>query len=202
VRRTLFFLCVFLLLGAIAPMACAAGPAAQAAVVHGKADGKAPGWAITTEVPRGWTKDCCTYAAAIGVNLVLYQGEWTGKPERVMVLNVWPAKWPTLDAELQDDRRHYLQSDPHGKTSAFAVASPGAIACRGVLYQGSDHVDDVVVFCDPGIASGIRYSWSMTLGAADPDRLALLDTFRHVVQHAGYTAYVQSPAAAHAAAQR
>jgi hypothetical protein len=29
-------------------------------------------------------------------------------------------------------------------------------------------VNDVVVFCDPGKAAGIRYSWSMTVGQGDP----------------------------------
>lgn len=178
-----------LLLVASAPLAYAKDT--QAVMVYGKADGKAPGWAITTSVPQGWNNDCCTYAAAIGVNLVLYQGEWSGKPERVMVLNVWPSKFPTLAAEMQDDRQHYLQSDPRGKVDAFSVANPRSISCEGVLYHGSDHIDDAVVFCDPGERSGIRYSWSMTLNANDPKRQALLDAFKQVVQHSSYMTYVQ-----------
>jgi hypothetical protein len=61
-----------------------------------------------------------------------------------------------------------------------------------VSYEGADHVDDVVVFCDPGKASGIRYSWSMTLGAADPMRKPLLDAFRQVVEHSRYAKGVQA----------
>ena len=169
-------------------------------MVYGKSADNAPGWSIATVLPAGWNKNCCTYATTIGANLVLYQGEWTGKPERVMVLNVWTAKLPTLDAELQDDRQHYLQSDAHGKANTFPLTNPRAIACRGVLYQGSDHIDDVVVFCDPGKKTGIRYSWSMTVSATDPHRQALIDTFKHVVQDTVYMTYVPeskpSPAAA------
>jgi hypothetical protein len=190
-----------LLVGTLAPSVFASEAGGQGVIVYGKADGKAPGWAIKTDLPNGWTNDCCTYAAAIGVNLVLYQGQWTGKPERVMVLNVWPAKLPTLATELQDDRQHYLQSDPHGKADGFQVRSPHAIACQGVLYQGSDHVDDVVVFCDPGEASGIRYSWSMTIRADDPNRQALIDTFKQVVQHSSYMTYVQGATPPHANAK-
>jgi hypothetical protein len=186
-----------LLLCILAPLASAKQADGQGVLVHGEADGQVPGWAIHTQLPSGWTDDCCKYAAAIGVNLVLYRGAWTGKPERVMVLNVWTAKWPTLDSEMQDDRQHYLHADPHGKADAFPVASPPSIACQGVLYRGSDHVDDVVVFCDPGKASGIRYSWSMTVGASDPDRRPLLDAFKQVVQHSAYLAYAQRAAPTH-----
>lgn len=182
-----------LLLSAMASLAYAKGIDAQSVLVHGKAGGEAPGWAVRADLPKGWTQDCCTYAATIGANLVLYQGAWTGKPERVMVLNVWPAKLPTLDAELQDDRQHYLQSDAHGKANAFPLTSPRALACQGVFYQGSDHIDDVVVFCDPGKRSGIRYSWSMTVGAADPNRQALIDTFKQVVRDSAYMTYVTEP---------
>ncbi|MGN6320503.1 MAG: hypothetical protein ACTHNE_02135, partial [Dyella sp.] len=146
-------------------------------------------------LPAGWNKDCCTYAKAIGVNLVLYQGEWTGKPERVMVLNVWPDRLPTLAAEVDEDRQHYLQSDAHGKADVFTVANPRAITCQGVLYRGSDHVDDAVVFCDPGKASGVRYSWSMTVGESDPNRQTLLATFKRVVEQSLYLKY-QKPAPA------
>ena len=189
-----------LLLVALAPLACAKD--AQTVMVHGKVDGNTPGWAITTSAPQGWNTDCCTYAAAIGVNLVLYQGEWTGKPERVMVLNVWPSKFPTLEAELQDDRQHYLQSDPHGTVDGFSVANPRSMSCQGVLYHGSDHVDDVVVFCDPGKQSGIRYSWSMTVSANDHNRQALIDAFRQVVQHSSYMTYVQGTTPARTTAKQ
>jgi hypothetical protein len=57
---------------------------------------------------RRLDQDCCTYASAIGVNYVLYQGDWTGKPDRVIVLNVWPSKLPSLDVELQDDQQALL----------------------------------------------------------------------------------------------
>ncbi|QRN52924.1 hypothetical protein ISN74_15950 [Dyella caseinilytica] len=183
-----------LLLAAAAATTHAEAAGAPGVVVYGKPDGNVPGWAITTDLLPGWTKDCCTYAAAIGVNLVLYQGEWTGKPDRVMVLNVWPVKLPTLDAELQDDRKHYVQLDPNGKVEAFPVANPPSIACQGVMYHGSDHVDDVVVFCDPGKATGIHYSWSMTVGAADPLRQSSIDAFKQVVEHSGYMHYVPTPA--------
>ncbi|MFK2901083.1 hypothetical protein ISP15_12110 [Dyella jejuensis] len=175
-------LVVVLWLCAGSALAASAGAAIE---VHGSADGKAPAWTISSTAPPGWTTDCCTYARAIGVNEVLYQGEWTGKPDRVMVLNVWPSKLPTLDAELQDDRKHYLQADPAGKVVAFPVKNP-RMPCSGVLYSGSDHVDDPVVFCDPGAATGIRYSWSMTVSAVDPSRESLLDAFRQVVAHSRY----------------
>jgi len=168
-----------------AGVSLAAGPVDTSVQAHGAADGNVPGWTISTAAPAGWTRDCCTYAHAIGVNYVIYQGEWTGKPDRVMVLNVWPSKLPTLDAELQDDRKHYLQTDPAGKIDAFAVNNPH-MPCRGVLYSGSDHVEDAVVFCDPGTAAGIRYSWSMTIPAADPMRQPLLDAFKHVVESSSY----------------
>lgn len=171
----------------------AAGAAKDSSVmVYGKADGKAPGWAITTDVPNGWTQDCCLYAKAIGVNLVLYKGDWTGKPERVMVLNVWPAKLATLDAELQEDRKQYLQHDPAGKVSSFAVSNEAKLACQGVLYQGSDHEDDAVVFCDPGKATGVRLSWSMTIAANDVDKQDVLALFKGVVEKSSYMKYEDS----------
>ncbi|GLQ96807.1 hypothetical protein [Dyella mobilis] len=153
---------------------------------QGPADGAAPAWSIDTIAPPGWTKDCCTYARAIGVNYVLYQGEWTGKPDRVMVLNVWPSKLDSLDAELQDDQKHYLQADPAGKVSPFPLRN-GHQPCLGVMYSGSDHLDDVVVFCDPGKTAGVRFSWSMTVGASDPLRQSLLDAFKHVVEQSRYS---------------
>jgi hypothetical protein len=173
----------------------AAQPADTAVEAHGPADGSVPGWSITTTAPNGWTKDCCTYASAIGVNYVLYQGEWTGKPDRVMVLNVWPAKLDSLDAELQDDRKHYLQTDPAGKVGEFPLRNPH-MPCKGVMYAGSDHVNDVVVFCDPGKDAGIRYSWSMTVGQSDPQAQAVLAAFKQVVEKSSYAKYVAPPAAA------
>jgi len=160
----------------------------KAVLVYGQLDGVAPGWSIHTELPDGWTQDCCVYAKAIGVNLVLYKGDWTGEPDRVMVLNVWPSKLATLDAELQEDRKHYLQLDPAGKVSAFPLVNVG-MPCQGVLYQGNDHKDDAVVFCDPGKASGIRLSWSMTLAHDDANRQDLLALFKRVVEQSRYLAY-------------
>lgn len=180
-------------IGALLMLMTAAAMAAQSSrdVVdaHGAPDGNVPGWSIRTVAPDGWTKDCCTYASAIGVNYVLYQGDWTGKPDRVIVLNVWPSKLPTLDAELQDDRKHYLQVDPAGKVSAYPVKNP-SMPCQGVMYTGSDHVNDVVVFCDPGDAAGIRYSWSVTIGQGDPKSQVALDAFRQIVEHSTYARYV------------
>jgi hypothetical protein len=149
-------------------------------LARGGRDGAAPAWAVTVATPAGWTRDCCTYARAIGVDAVLYQGEWSGKPQRVMVLNVTPRKLPTLTAEVQADRKRYLQHDPAGKVSGIAVRNQ-AMPCQASVYQGSDHVDDVVVFCDPGQASGIRLSWSMAFDDADASRRALLDDFMRVV---------------------
>jgi hypothetical protein len=169
--------------------ALGASPTDTSVEAHGPADGNAPAWSITTTAPVGWTKDCCTYASAIGVNYVLYQGEWTGKPDRVMVLNVWPVKLDSLDAELQDDRKHYMQTDPAGKVNEFPVHNPH-MPCKGVMYTGSDHVNDVVVFCDPGKEAGIRYSWSMTISAADPTRQSLLDAFKRVIEQSSYAKYV------------
>jgi hypothetical protein len=149
-------------------------------LARGARDGNAPAWAISVATPPGWTRDCCTYARAIGVNAVLYQGEWSGKPQRVMVLNVWPRELGTLADEVQADRKRYLQHDPAGKTSTFTVRHP-AMPCEASVYEGSDHIDDVLVFCDPGAASGVRLSWSMAFDDADPTRQALLDDFMRVV---------------------
>ena len=162
-------------------------------LAHGARDGDAPAWAIAVESPAGWTRDCCTYAQAIGVNAVLYRGEWTGKPQRVMVLNVWPSKLPSLAAEVQADRKRYAELDPHGKTSSFAVRHPD-MTCQASVYEGSDHIDDVLVFCDPGKASGVRLSWSMSFDANDPTRRTLLDAFMQVVMASYYQRYVAPPA--------
>jgi len=157
-------------------------------LVFGKADGEVPGWSILTDRPDGWTQDCCMYAKAIGVNLVMYQGDWTGDPERVMVLNVWPSKLSSLEAELQDDRHHYLARDPAAKVDALAIDNK-LMACRGVHFEGTDHKDDLVVFCDPGLATGIRLSWSMTLVHDDPKKAELMAAFQRVVEHSKYLRY-------------
>ena len=146
------------------PTAPAPLAVAEHFTVHGARDGEVPAWTISAMAPSGWTADCCTYAKAIGVNFVLYRGEWTGKPQQVMVLNVWPRTLPTLTAEIQADRTHYLQTDPGAKVSPITIHHP-ALACQATLYQGSDHIDDIVVFCSPAKAS---ISTSMPLRAATP----------------------------------
>lgn len=185
------FGCV-LLAGALALPASATG---NDVLAHGVRDGNAPAWAVAVASPPGWTRDCCLYARAIGVDAVLYQGEWTGKPERVMVLNVWPRKLATLDAELAADRKRYLQRDPAGKATAITVHN-AAMPCQGVVYAGSDHIDDVVVFCDPGAASGVRLSWSMSFASGDATKRALLDDFMRVARGSRYERYVAPKAPA------
>ena len=170
-------------------------------LARGARDGKVPAWAIAVATPAGWTRDCCTYARAIGVDAVLYQGEWTGKPQRVMVLNVWPSKLPTLQAELDADRKHYLQRDPAAKIRSFPVPH-AAMPCRATVYEGSDHVDDVVAFCDPGKASGVRLSWSMSFDDGDPRQRALLDDFMRVVVASRYRHDAAPPLAKPAAVAR
>jgi len=169
----------------------------KTAAVSGAADHDIPAWTLRTDVPDGWTQDCCMYAKAIGVNLVLYKGEWTGEPDRVMVLNVWPSKLSSLEAEMQEDRHHYLDRDPSGKASVFAVDNK-SMTCRGVLYEGTDHKDDVVVFCDPGLITGIRLSWSMALAHDDAQKRDLLALFRQVAEQ---SLYLKQPAAKTGAAK-
>ena len=184
---------VSLLLG---PLAMAAAPTSEHPVeVHGARDGTIPGWRITTLAPAGWHDDCCNYAAFIGVNFVMYAGEWTGKPQRVMVLNVWPRKLPSLQAEVLADRKHYLLSDPAAKADDI-VLHHRTMVCSGTLYRGSDKVDDMVVFCDPGRASGIRLSWSVAFDDGDTGRRALLDKFMRVVMASRYSEYATQAAAA------
>lgn len=183
-----------LALVAMATLAHASTPDANL-LAHGVRDGDAPAWAIDVATPPGWTRDCCTYAKAIGVDAVLYRGEWTGKPEQVMVLNVWPRKLSTLADEVTADRKHYLQGDPAAKVTALPAGNP-AMPCQGVLYQGTDHIDDAVVFCDPGRASGVRFSWSLTLAADDPAQAQLLALFRQVVAQSRYAVYREDAAAA------
>ncbi len=177
--------------------ACLFAALAQAApadnvLARGARSGDAPAWAISVTTPTGWTRDCCTYARAISVDAVLYQGEWSGNPQRVMVLNVSPRKLPTLAAEVQADRQRYLQHDPAGKVSGFAMQQR-SMPCEASVYRGSDHVDDVVVFCDPGAASGVRLSWSMAFDAADSSRQALLDDFMRVVVATRWTRDATAP---------
>ena len=90
-------------------------------------------------------------------------------------------------------RKHYLQLDPAGKTASFAVRNP-AMACEASVYEGGDRIDDVLVFCDPGQASGIRLSWSMSFDDNDPSRRALLDAFMRVVVASRYQSDPVSPA--------
>ena len=179
-------LCLMLLtVAAIVQAAVPPSPEATGVEASGKPDGAIPGWTIATSAPAGWTADCCTYAKAIGVDFVIYQGDWTGEPDRVMVLNVWPRKLPTLAAEWQADQKHYLQHDPRAKVVAFPVSN-SAMDCHGLLYQGTDHIDDAVVFCDPGKAAGIRFSWSMTVAADDAQRQHVTELFLQVIEKSAY----------------
>lgn len=164
----------------LAGMTAFAADTPALAVAQGKPDAQIPGWIVDAPTPAGWTADCCTYARAIGVDLVLYQGDWTGEPDRVMVLNVWPRKLTSLDAELDADRKHYLDRDPAARVGRFAVRRRG-MPCQAQVFEGSDRVDDAVVFCDPGKASGIRLSWSVSFKDADPRRGELLANFMRVV---------------------
>ena len=181
--------------------AATAATPADDMLAHGARDGAAPAWSIAVATPDGWTRDCCMYARAIGVDAVLYKGEWTGKPQRVMVLNVWPQKLPTMAAEIEADHKRYLQLDPAGKVSGFAVQHRSMI-CEATVYQGSDHIDDVLVFCDPGEASGVRLSWSMTVNDNDPQRRALLDDFMQVVVATRYHRDHETHVPAHVAGPR
>jgi len=165
-----------------------APPDDKTIIIYGKSDGAASGWAIVTLLPVGWTGDCCHYAKAIGVNLVLYKGDWTGEPDRVMVLNVWSTKLATLDAEWKEDQKQYLQRDPAAKVESLSLHNP-KMTCRGFIYHGSDHIDDVVIFCDPGKPSGIHLSWSMTVAASDPARQQVLALFQQVVEASFYMKY-------------
>ncbi|AND69907.1 hypothetical protein ATSB10_24530 [Dyella thiooxydans] len=174
-----------------------AGPAlaGEPVVASGQADGATAAWTLMARTPDGWTADCCTYARAIGVDAVVYRGEWSGEPQRVMVLNAWPAKLPSLDAELAADRSGYLHRDPTGRALSLPIAHP-SMHCAANVYEGSDRVDDMVVFCDPGKASGIRFSWSMTLAADDGQRRALLDELLAVVRSTVYRRGATQPTAA------
>lgn len=177
---------------ALLPFGCLAATAslkvpatAQHFTAEGVRDGHVPAWAISAVAPPGWTADCCTYAKAIGVNFVLYRGEWSVHPQQVMVLNVWPRKLPTLAAEIQADRKHFLQTDPAAKVSTITIRH-SAVPCQATLYQATDHIDDIVVFCEPAETSGIRWSWSMTLDASGTSRRPLLAAFMRVVTSSRY----------------
>jgi hypothetical protein len=174
-----------LLLIVLSLLAAGAAHAGQPVLATGTADGDSPAWTIAAAAPDGWTSDCCTYARAIGVNAVVYRGEWTGEPQRVMVLNVWPAKLATLEDELKADRTRYLQLDPAGRAGQIP-SIPASMHCAANVYEGSDHIDDIVVFCDPGRAGGVRLSWSMTLAADDAQRRPLLAALMRVVQSTTY----------------
>jgi len=65
--------------------------------------------------------------------------------------------------------------------------------CEASVYRGSDRIDDVLVFCDPGAASGVRLSWSMAFDDADPLRRALLDDFMRVVVASRWTKDTVAP---------
>ncbi|MEI7035572.1 hypothetical protein [Fulvimonas yonginensis] len=160
--------------------------------VQGGPDGGVPGWVLHARAPSGWTADCCAYARAIGVNLVMYQGEWSGEPDRVMVLNVWPRELPSLDAELDADRKRYLQRDPAARVGRFPVRHRG-MACEAQVFEGSDGIDDAVVFCEPGRAAGVRLSWSVSFHDADPRRAALLADFMQVVVGTRYRRGTRAP---------
>jgi len=45
------------------------------------------------------------------------------------------------------------------------------------------------VFCDPGKATGIHLSWSMTIAAGDPARVDALARFTEVVEKSLYMRY-------------
>ena len=186
------WLCPLLLLLS-STLAQAATPAENPTVsAHGTADGKIPAWSVTTAAPAGWSADCCTYAKAIGVDFVIYQGEWTGNPDRVMVLNVWPRKLPSLEAEGALDKVNYLKSDARATVAAFVISSK-TLSCHGVRYEGTDRVDDLVVFCEPPKSSGIRLSWSMTVAANDPRRTELTAMFKKTVESSVYAKYLPLP---------
>ncbi len=190
-----------LLVLAVVPAWAGEGQLASASdrhvVVHGIADGKVTGWRLVSMRPDGWTADCCRYARAIGVNEVIYKGDWTGEPLRVMVLNVWPSKLASLDNEWQADQQRYRQKDPAARITVFPVQH-ATWRCRGFIYQGNDHVDDAVVFCDPGKHAGVRLSWSMAVAANDPGRAQVLAQFRQVVEASRYSSEAVPTRAPHA----
>ena len=179
--------CAFFALAMLGFIALAHAATPVAIRAEGAPDGKVPGWSITAQAPSDWTADCCTYARAIGVYQVVYRGEWSGNPQRVMVLNVWPNKQARLRAEITADAAAYRKRDARGQVRAFAVAHP-TMQCEGQAYAGSDRIDDVVVFCDPGGKAGARLSWSMSFNADDAQRKALLQSLMQVVLSTRYVA--------------
>jgi hypothetical protein len=196
VEAVIRWIVALLMLAMTATSACGsdshvAPPGNKTVTAYGKPDGAVPGWGVASVLPPGWAADCCQYAKAIGVNLVIYQGDWTGEPDRVMVLNVWPSKLATLADEWKADQAHYLKRDLLAKVDAFALKHP-SMPCHGLFYQGTDHIDDIVVFCDPGKLTGVRLSWSMTVPAADPQRQQVVAMFREVVGKSVYVKYRQT----------
>jgi hypothetical protein len=186
-----------LVLFGLALIASAAGtPHDDDVLVYGRGDPdkKMPPWSILAPKPGGWKVDCCNHAQALGVNLVMYQGKWTGKPEYVMVLLVWPSESRSLDSQLQADRQKYLQRHPAGKIEAFPVINSYGMACQGVLYesyQNDSNFDDAVVFCQPkNQASGLQLSWSITVNKNDSIHQQVLALFKRVVAGSTYMAYV------------
>lgn len=175
---------------ACASAAMADPPAGHTVIAYGRAGKHLPGWSLASSLPKGWTSDCCDHARWVGVPLVLYRGDWTGKPEGVIVLNVWLADGKALRADVAEDRRKYLKRDAAATTAPLAFDTPRGMACRGLAYHGSDRVDDAVVFCDPGKHTGIHYSWSIGVSRANPERARLLADFRQVVADTVYTRYI------------
>ncbi|GAB3024560.1 MULTISPECIES: hypothetical protein [Oleiagrimonas] len=178
-----------LLLGLCAVSAQAAPASGKSAVAYGRAGDKWPGWSIVTDVPSGWTADCCDHARWVGVPMVIYRGDWTGKPEGVMVLNVWLSHGQTLEQDLDKDRDEYRRRDPKATIAALSMPTPRGVTCSGVRYHGSDGVEDAVMFCDPGQRTGIHYSWSISIGEKNPQRAATLNAFAQVVAHSRYLRY-------------
>ena len=159
---------------------------------NGRADHAMPPWSITAPKPDGWTADCCGYAKNLHVNLVMYAGQWTGKPERVMILTTWPANAQLLDDVLKSDQEDYLKKNPAGKVVPFPIANKGGLTCRGQMYAGLEgKLDDFVVFCQPqDKSSGLQLSWSMQLAGDDPSRQQILAWFKQVVEGSSYAPYV------------
>ena len=197
VARRVFRLCSIglLLLGVLfAGAAVATTPEGHTVIAYGRAGKHLPGWGLVSSLPAGWTADCCDHARWVGVPLVLYRGDWTGKPEGVIVLNVWLAGSKALHADVVEDRGKYLKRDAKATITPLKFGTPKGMACHGLMYRGSDRVDDAVVFCDPGKRTGIHYSWSNSVDQADPARAQLLHAFRQVVADTIYMRYTPGKA--------
>jgi hypothetical protein len=190
-RRRLF---AAALLG-LASLSLASAADTVPAQAHGVADGTVPAWTIRTQAPAGWTQDNDNVARWIGAPLTLYQGKWDGKPERVIVLNVWPRQLPSLTDEWGADQKQVLQRDPKAVIAPLALGKT-ALNCRGFVYHGSDQIDDALAFCEPDAASGIRLSWSMAVATGDPAHAQLLAHFLRVVEASRYARDPTPPAKA------